>query len=86
MIPSPPPPRFQAGTRLRVVQHVRVGSLRWRTETIGVVEGEGFRPVGGMEMGTKAVYCQQPTVRLRRDDDEITVVALDENTEVHPLS
>jgi hypothetical protein len=86
MIPSPPKPRFQPGTRVRVVQHVRVGSLHWRTETAGVVEGEGVRPVGGMEMGTKAVYCQQPTLRLRRDDGEVIVVALDENTEVHEVN
>ena len=49
------------------------------------VEGEGHRPVGGMEMGGKAMYCRQGTIRLRRPDGEITVVALDENTEVHPI-
>ncbi len=36
-------------------------------------------------MGGKALYCHQPTLRLRRDDGEIIVVALDENTEVHPV-
>ena len=52
MIPtSPPPPRFAPGTRVRVVQHVRVGHRRWRTEVVGRVEAEGLRPVGGMEMG-----------------------------------
>lgn len=87
MIPtSPPQPKYAPGTRLRVVQHVRVGHRRWRTEVIGRVEGEGLRPVGGMEMGGKAAYCQQPTLRLRRDDDEILVVTLDEHTEVHPIS
>jgi hypothetical protein len=35
-----------------------------------------------MEMGGKSIYCHQPTLRLRRDDGEITVVALDEQTEV----
>lgn len=86
MIPSPPPPKFAAGTRVRVVQHVRVGDRKWRTQVVGIVEAEGRRPVGGMEMGGKAAYCQQGTLKLRRDDGEVLVVALDENTEVHPLS
>jgi hypothetical protein len=37
-------------------------------------------------MGGKARYCHQPTLRLRRDDGELTVVALDDNTEVHVIS
>ena len=85
MIPSPPKLRFQPGTTVRVVQHVRVGHRRWTTEVSGVVEAEGLRPVGGMEMGGKAMYCRQDTLRLRKSDGEITVVALDENTEVETL-
>jgi hypothetical protein len=68
------------------VQFVRVGHRRWRTEVVGVVEAEGRRPVGGMEMGGKALYVQQPTLRLLRDDGEVLVVALDENTEVQAIS
>jgi hypothetical protein len=86
MIPTPTPPRFAAGTHVRVIQHVRVGHRRWRTEVEGVVEQESVRPVGGMEMGTKALYCRQPTLRLRHDDGEITVVTIDEYTEVHVTS
>ncbi len=56
-----------------------------RLEVVGNVELEGIRPVGGMEMGGKALYCHQPTLRLRKDDGEITVVTLDENTEVHEV-
>jgi hypothetical protein len=85
MIPTRPEPKFPPGTRVRVVHNVRVGDLRWRAETSGVVEEEGVRPVGGMEMGAKALYIQQPTLRLRRDDGEVVVVALDENSEVHPV-
>ncbi len=84
MIPNPPKSRFEPGTPVRVIQHVRVGHRRWTTELTGVVEGEGLRPVGGMEMGGKAMYCRQSTLRLRKPDGEITVVALDENTEVKP--
>ena len=86
MIPSPPKPKYAPGTRVRVIQYVRVGHRRWRTEITGTVELEGLRPVGGMEMGGKALYCHQPTLRLRLDDGEVTVVALDENTEVRPIS
>lgn len=85
MIPSPPPPKYAPGTQVRVVQNVRVGLRCWRTQLVGVVESEGRRPIGGMEMGTRASYSNQPTLRLRRGDGEITVVALDENTTVEVL-
>ena len=48
----------------------------------GVVESEGYRPVGGTEMGGKSTYVLQSTLRLRRDDGEVTVVAVDEDTQV----
>ncbi len=85
MIPKPPKPRYIPGTRVRVVQHVRVGHRKWTTEVVGTVDGEGQRPVGGMEMGGKGLYCRQPTLTLRRDDGEVTVLAVDEHTEVHPI-
>src|SRR3954453_18587037 len=85
MFPGPPKPRFAVGTRLRVIQHVRVGHRKWRTEVVGAVEREGLRPVGGMEMGGKSLYCHQPTLRLRRENGEVIVVALDENTEIQEL-
>jgi len=69
-----------------VVQRVRVGHRDWTTQVEGVLEKEGLRPVGGMEMGGKSVYCHQPTLRLRRDDGEVTVVALDEDSRVETLS
>jgi hypothetical protein len=82
MIPTHPQPKYTPGTRLRVTQHVRVGHRRWLTVVEGTVEGEGRRPVGGIEMGGKASYCLQDTLRLRRDDGEIIEVALDEHTKV----
>jgi hypothetical protein len=85
MIPTPPQPKYVPGTRLRVTQYVRVGHRRWLTAVEGQVEGEGRRPVGGIEMGGKASYCQQGTLRLRRDDGEIIEVALDEETKVETL-
>ncbi len=86
MIPTPPKPKYAAGTRLRVTQYVRVGSRQWVTQVEGVVELEGYRPVGGMEMGGKASYCLQPTLRLRKDDGEVTVVALDDESKVEEVS
>lgn len=80
MIRTPPKPRFTPGTRVRVIQRVRVGHRRWTTEIRGVVESEGARPIGGMEMGGKSAVKAQPTLRLRRDDGEITVVAVDGGT------
>ena len=86
MIPTPSEPKYAPGTRLRVTQYVRVGHRRWQTQVEGVVEGEGRRPVGGIEMGGKASYCQQETLRLRRDSGEITEIALDEETRIETVS
>ena len=85
MIPTPPKPKYPPGTRLRVTQRVRVGDRQWHTQVEGQVELEGLRPVGGMEMGGKATYCHQPTIRLRRDDGEIIVVALDDDSVVQTV-
>jgi hypothetical protein len=81
----PAQPKYPPGTRLRVTQYVRVGHRRWRTRLEGVVVKEGRRPVGGIEMGGKASYCQQDTLQLRRDDGEITEVALDSQTQVEAM-
>jgi hypothetical protein len=86
MIPTPPKPKYAPGARLRVTQFVRVGGRGWLTRVEGVVELEGFRPVGGIEMGGKATYCFQPTVRLRRDDGEVVVVALDDDSKVEEVA
>jgi hypothetical protein len=86
MIPTPPKPKYAPGTRLRITQRVRVGGREWTTHVEGAVERENLRPVGGIEMGGKASYCQQPTIRLKRDDGEITVVTIDEDTEVKTVA
>ncbi|MFO0892805.1 MAG: hypothetical protein U0790_27150 [Isosphaeraceae bacterium] len=86
MIPTPPKPRYAPGTRVRVTQEVRVGHRRWTTSVEGRVEAEGIRPVGGMEMGAKASYCLQPTLRLRGADGTITVVSIDADSQVEELS
>ncbi len=86
MIPTPPKPKYLPGTRVRITQYVRVGHRRWLSQVEGVVVKEGRRPVGGIEMGGKASYCQQETFQLRRDDGEITEVALDSETQVEPIT
>ena len=85
MIPTPPKPRFEPGTKVRAIQRVRVGHREWSTQVVGVVERESVRPIGGMEMGGKALYCRQATIRLRKEDGEITEVALDEWTRFEVL-
>ncbi len=86
MIPTPPKPKYSPGTRVRVTQYVRVGHRRWLTQVEGVVLKEGRRPVGGIEMGGKASYCQQETLQLGRTDGEITEVALDSETQVEVIT
>src|SRR5262249_54291979 len=85
MIPTPPKPLYPPGTLVRVTQFLRVGHRRWLTTVTGTVEDGGLRPVGGMEMGGKALYCHQPTLTLRLDDGEVTVVALDDDTKVEAI-
>jgi hypothetical protein len=55
------------------------------THLEGVVVGESRRPVGGIEMGGKASYCHQRTLQLKRDDGELTLVTVDEETEVKTI-
>ncbi len=86
MIPTPPKPKYLPGTRLRVTQYVRVGHRRWLTQVEGIVVKEGRRPVGGIEMGGKASYCQQETLQLKRTDGEITEVAVDSETQIEVLT
>lgn len=86
MIPTPPKPRFEPGTRVRVTHFVRVGHRAWTTQVVGIVEREGVRPLGGMEMGGKGLYARQATIRLRRDDGEVIDVALDEQSVVEEVS
>jgi hypothetical protein len=86
MIPTPPKPMFEPGTLVKAVQRVRVGHREWSTQVVGVVERESVRPIGGMEMGGKALYCRQKTIRLRREDGEIIELALDEWTRIEAIS
>lgn len=85
MIPAKPVSKYPQGAKVKVVQSVRVGGLNWLTEVVGVIEGESRRPIGGMEMGAKALVTHQPTLRLRKDDGEITVVAIDEHSRVEVI-
>ncbi len=78
-------PLFPTGIRVRVTQFVRVGHRRWATQVVGTIVDAAARPVGGMEMGGKALYCHQPTIRLRLDDGELTTLAVDETTRVETL-
>ncbi|GIW87546.1 MAG: hypothetical protein KatS3mg108_1870 [Isosphaeraceae bacterium] len=82
---SKPSPLVEPGTRVRISQDVRIGAARWRTFVVGTVEADGARPIGGMEMGTKAHYTFQPTIRLRLDDGEVTVVTVDDQTRLEVL-
>ncbi len=86
MAPRPAQPLIPPGSLVRIAQRVRVGDQAWTTFVTGTVEADGTRPVGGMEMGGKARFTQQPTVRLRLSDGEITVVAVDEGTRYEVLN
>jgi hypothetical protein len=86
MFRTPPEPRFDRETRYRVTQYVRIGDRRWLTQVEGFIVQEDQRPVGGIEMGQKASYCRQSTIKLRGDDGDFTVIALDEHSQVEAVS
>ncbi len=86
MLSDPAPALVEPGTRVRVSQDVRIGAANWRTFVVGTVEADGRRPIGGMEMGSKAHYSYQPTLRIRLDDGELTVVTVDDGTRVETLA
>jgi hypothetical protein len=86
MIDTTPKLRYATGSRLRITQRLKVGDREWTTQVEGVLEHEGLRPIGGIAMGGKSVYCHQPALRLRKDDGSVTVVAIDENSRVETLS
>ena len=87
MIPRPKTmePTWAPGTRVRVTHHVRVGHRQWTTTREGIVLSESLRPIGGMEMGAKAAALNQPTLRLKADDGEITVIAIDGGTKIEAV-
>ena len=78
-------PTWAPGTRVRVTHHVRVGLRLWKTTGEGTVVSDSLRPFCGMEMGAKAAALNQPTLRLKADDGEITVVAIDGGTKIEAL-
>ena len=78
-------PTWAPGTRVRVTHHVRVGHRQWTTTREGTVLSESLRPIGGMEMGAKAAALNQPTLRLKADDGEITVIAIDGGTKIEAI-
>ena len=47
---------------------------------------EGYRPIGGMEMGGKDRATHQTTLKLRKTDGELTSVAIDECSEIQVLT
>jgi hypothetical protein len=47
---------------------------------------ESRRPVGGIAMGGKAAYCHQETLRLKRDDGELTEIAVDDGTVIETVA
>ena len=66
---------------------IELTCVRWkRTIRSGLVVHESRRPVGGIEMGGKASYCHQKTLRLKRDDGELTEVAIDQETHVEKIA
>ncbi|MCS7020556.1 MAG: hypothetical protein NZ703_02385 [Gemmataceae bacterium] len=77
--------QLQAGDRIRITQHLRVGKRRWQA----TVEGT-FRELSYLETGITTDRLVDddivvPVVRFVKDNGELSSITLDENTQIERL-
>jgi hypothetical protein len=78
--------RLQPGQRIRITQTIRVGSLSWTTTVTGV-----FRALQSLATGIATDRVPRddiivPTVHFLKDNQELSSVALDENSKLEILA
>jgi hypothetical protein len=78
--------RLQEGQRLRITQAVRVGSRKWTTVVTGT-----FRRLDSLVTGISTDRDPKddimvPTVHFLKDNQELSSVALDENSRIEILA
>ncbi len=74
--------QLQPGQRIRIIQRVRVGARKWNTETLGT-----FRSINYLATGVTTERVPEddiivPMVHFCKDNNELSSVAIDENSEI----
>ncbi len=78
---------LREGDRLEVVHEVKVGSSKtWKTKTVGTVVRTERRRQGLHFRRNPDDKVFADLIVLRRDDDELTTVSMDEFTELKRLN
>lgn len=83
--PTHKPPPIAPGDRIRVTQTIVGRDRRWSTSVEGVVVARQAEPTGSWYAHGKNDKLWLIRIRLRKDDGEITTLALDHNSEIEVL-
>ena len=79
-------PRLAPGRRVRVTQMIAGRNLRWETRAEGEVISLEPEPTGSWYAHGKNDKLWLLRLRLRKEDGEVTALALDHNTRVEVLN
>jgi hypothetical protein len=74
------------GTPVRVVRGIHQSDPSIKVETIGVIESWGKEPTGAWYAHGRNGKLWLDQLRLRKSDGEISVLTLDEQTSIQPVS
>ncbi len=86
-IPLPPnAPKLSKGDRIRVTQLISGRDEDWPTTVEGVVESCNLEPTGSWFAHGKGDKLWLLRLRLRKDDGEITALALDPHSRVQAVT
>jgi hypothetical protein len=78
---------LRPGDRIELIHQVKVGSSKtWQTKTVGTVVNTERRRQGLHFRRALDDKVFADTIKLKRDDGELTSVTMDEFTELHRLS
>jgi hypothetical protein len=73
------------GDRVRVEQQITGRAGVWKTKAEGLVESFGPEPTGSWFAHGKHDRLWLQRLRLRKDDGEITTIAIDPSTDIEVL-
>lgn len=78
--------QLKPGVRVRVIQQIDRREGPWTTAVEGVLVEVGTRPTGSWFVGMPARRYPLKRLTLRKDDGELTVLSLDEDSCIEVVS
>jgi hypothetical protein len=82
MRPTTTVDKLTPGTRIRVIQQIDRREGDWHAQVEGTVVDVGMRPTGSWFVGKPHGRYPLKRITLRKDDGELTVLSLDEDSRV----